>query len=106
MDQQVARVDLLLLAQIEESMGQLATSPTLTCPNQSRPQREQQEGTDYLGGHGAAEEAGAGAQALDDGAPCQQAPGCSSRGCRRRSERAAERRIAADAMGVEETNRT
>jgi len=27
-------------------------------------------------------------------------PGC-SRGCRRRSERAAERRIAADAMGVE-----
>jgi len=39
-----------------------------------RHQREQQEwGTDYLGGHGAAEQARAGAQVPNDGAPSQQA---------------------------------
>ena len=88
-------------------MGQLATSPTLTCPNQSRPQREQQEGTDYLGGHGAAEEAGAGAQVLDDGAPHQQEPRL-LQGLPE-AERAgggAENRLRRHGSGAEETNRS
>ena len=64
-------------------------------------------GTEYLGGHGAAEQARAGAQVPNDGAPSQQAPRL-LQGLQeaQRAGGGAENRRRRHGSGAEETNRS